>query len=227
MVFHSTDEKLDYLESICGLTECDDETRNILAVLSEDACSEVRMRTCEKLFDFCDEQSEKLLLLLSDDEDGLVRCEACISLQTQNSVRAFEKLLEKCEDSSYLVRGYAAMSAVAVAFNNSLCSKDRLKARLTGMLCDKSEWVITAVLSSLVRLSGEGIYEERLLNGINSEDYRVRSFVLTLLEELFDENKIENTDRLTVELETRLADERNRSVYEKTDRLLKKCKKSG
>lgn len=224
MKFHSTDEKLDFLEKCCDGSVCDDETWKTIAELSRDPCSEVRMTTAETLFYSADEQSENLLLELSEDEDDLVRCEACDSLQNMNSVRSFERLLCLLEsDPSDLVRGYAAMSAAVIAAHNSECSEEKLDKYLTGLLEDPSEWTVIAALYSLV-LSGYSEYEEQILSHLTSEHYQNRLFTLTLLDELTDEKKISSPERTMRALSDLLTVEDNSQALEKAEKLLKKMR---
>ena len=222
----TTDEKLDFLEHIEDIILFDDEMWNTVAGLSEDNSGEVRMRVAERLFGVTDKRSEDILLRLADDADYLVRCEACTSLQTLSGGRVAEKLMQKTNDAHYLVRGYAAMSAAAAAENESPTEKAKWKDRFSALLDDPSEWVKIAALYSLILIQGGEAYEEALAGFINSADCHSRMFVLTLLDELLEKEKLQDRERIVNALSARLADEENRQISMKMDRLLKKCRES-
>ncbi len=222
----TTDEKLEFLETIEDIVLFDDEMWNTVAGLSEDNSGEVRMRVAEMLFGVTDKRREDILLRLADDADYLVRCEACTSLQTLSGGRVAEKLMQKTNDAHYLVRGYAAMSAAVSAENGSPTEKAKWKDCLSDLLDDPSEWVKIAALYSLILLQGGEAYEEALADFINSEDCHSRMFVLTLLDELLEKEKLQDREKIVKALSVRLADEENRQISMKMDRLLKKCRES-
>lgn len=222
MKLNSVDEKLDYLESIGDASACDDETWAVIADLSADSCDEVRMTVARILSDISDGRSERLLLRLTDDKDYLVRCEACISLANSHSICAFERLLRIRGDKSYLVRGYALMSAAAIAVENGLQSDHVLESSLSELLNDPKEWVVIAALYSSVLL-GKPDALARMLSFLDSDQYQNRSFVLSLLDDLLEEQKIKNLAQVSKALTARLHKEENRQIANEIRELVKKC----
>lgn len=222
MKLNSVDEKLDYLKSIGDISACDEETWAVLADLSADSCGEVRMTVARILSDISDGRSERLLLRLTDDKDYLVRCEACISLANSSGICAFDRLLRIRGDENYLVRGYALMSAAAIAVENGLQSDHTLEACLSELLNDPEEWVVIAALYSSVLL-GKPDALARLLCFLDSHFYQNRTFVLTLLDDLLDAQKIQNPHQVIDALTARLRKEENNQIADKIQALVKKC----
>lgn len=221
-LFESTDEKINFLEKLAMETRLNNEIWNAIVNLSNDNDYEVRLYVAEILSNFLNEQSELLLVRLLYDDDYLVRCEACTSLQDSNSNLVYTHLLVKINDSNYLVRGYAAISVANMAMRMNKNIQENLKGILLKMLDDSSEWVLIAVLFALV-LMGVHDYEKEIFKHLNSHDYKNRSFVLSLLDEMLDRKTIVNLNELTVVLLDCISREKNQSVYEKLNNLYIKC----
>ena len=105
----STDEKLDFIESIIELSGENDKIVDTLILLSKDKDEEVRYRTAEALGNYNTERVEKVLLEMLSDTNELVRVFACESLSYiggKDSIINLQDIL--MNDRSCLVRGYSA-----------------------------------------------------------------------------------------------------------------------
>lgn len=218
---YNLDDKLNYILSLEeGEYLSDDDWSNIKR-LSRDKDSEVRFRVTELLALFQSDESVRLLVSLLNDDDHLVRASACDSLSFGNSIDILKLLLKAAKDKRYIVRGYAILSIGDVQNNIGSNANEIIRILKSLYLKESSEWVKIAIARSLYTL-GEVSYLYPMLNRLNTRYYKNRCFVLNLLEQLIDSNKISNISELQQILNKRLEIEKVISVKTTLKKLISK-----
>ena len=206
-------EKLDYLSN--------NEWDKILKLI-DDSSAEVRLGVSELLALFPSSNSEKILLSMLNDSDYLVRASVCDSLSFSHSQETLRLLMTYAEDKNYLVRGYAILSIGDVQLN--IKSDLSLAIDYLNILekKEKSQWVKIAIFRSLFIL-GDFCYGEKLLDMIDSKYYKNRCFVLSLLEQILENNQYSNLLEIKTVIQKRLKIEKVQSVQLKLSNLLNIC----
>lgn len=217
---YSNEEKLDLVFSLEEKRSLSKNDWSNIQKFVNDKDSEVRYEAASLLALFPSEMSERLLISMLNDDDHLVRVAVCDSLSFSKSSDTLNLLVKAEKDKRFLVRGYAILSIGDIQKN--IESDPTEIINLLKYLNDKEtcEWVKIAISRSLYIL-GEVSYENYLLEKLNSRSYKNRCFVLSLLEELIDDNVI-NKNIILSHLNQRLEIENALSVKTKLQRLINK-----
>ena len=218
------EDKLDFIDDLKQYEYLSNEKWDMLAELVKDEEQEIRLNVSEILALFPTEMSEKLLLYLLNDSNYLVRASACDSLSFSKSEETLHKLLLLTNDKKYLVRGYAILSIgdIQLKVNSNFNLTIEYLMRLESE--EKSQWVKIAIYRSLFLLGDLSYYKE-LLCMIENRYYHNRSFALSLIEELVDNNRCCELIDLETTLKNRLLTERAYSVKLKLYKILDKVTK--
>lgn len=215
----SVDKKFEAIDKLKESTNLDDNDWMMLSVLSNDENQEIRLEVSEVLALFPTIESEKILLNLLNDSDYLVRASACDSLYFSLSQETLKKLKLMTKDSRYLVRGYAVLSIGDVQKNVKVNKKPTIKFLKTLETEEKSRWVKIAVYRSLFILE-EVSYIDKLICAINDSNYKNRSFALSLIEQLLDDNVLFDFNMLKQTAQNRLAIEKNLPIRQKLQKVI-------
>lgn len=216
----SVDKKFEAIDKLKESTNLDDNDWMMLSVLSNDESQEIRLEVSEVLALFPTIESEKILLNLLNDSDYLVRASACDSLYFSLSQETLKKLKLMTKDSRYLVRGYAVLSIGDVQKNVKVNKKSTIAFLKTLETEEKSRWVEIAVYRSLFILE-EVSYIDKLICAINDTNYKNRSFALSLIEQLLDDNVLFDFNMLKQTAQNRLAIEKNLPIKQKLYEVIK------
>ncbi len=211
------------LEKVKNLT--DDEWDKIVKLLCDDS-PEVRLGVSELLAMFPSADSERLLLSILDDSDYLVRASVCDSLSFSQSQETLYKLMDFAKDKKYLVRGYAILSIGDIQFKLQSNSNSTIEYLKVLEQKETSQWVKIAIYRSLFIL-GDFSYGKKLLDMLNNRYYKNRSFVLSLLEQLFENDQYSNLLDVKTILQKRLETEKTYSVKLKICKLLNIVEETG
>lgn len=216
----SVDKKFEAIDKLKESANLDDNDWMMLSVLSNDENQEIRLEVSEVLALFPTIESEKILLNLLNDSDYLVRASACDSLYFSLSQETLKKLKLMTKDSRYLVRGYAVLSIGDVQKNVKVNKKSTIAFLKTLETEEKSRWVEIAVYRSLFILE-EVSYIDKLICAINDSNYKNRSFALSLIEQLLDDNVLFDFNMLKQTAQNRLAIEKNLPIKQKLYEVIK------
>lgn len=216
----SVDKKFEAIDKLKESTNLDDNDWMMLSVLSNDENQEIRLEVSEVLALFPTIESEKILLNLLNDSDYLVRASACDSLYFSLSQETLKKLKLMTKDSRYLVRGYAVLSIGDIQKNVKVNKKSTIAFLKTLETEEKSRWVKIAVYRSLFILE-EVSYIDKLICAINDANYKNRSFALSLIEQLLDDNVLFDFNMLKQTAQNRLAIEKNLPIKQKLYEVIK------
>lgn len=215
----SVDKKFEAIDKLKESTNLDDNDWMMLSVLSNDESQEIRLEVSEVLALFPTIESEKILLNLLNDSDYLVRASACDSLYFSLSQETLKKLKLMTKDSRYLVRGFAVLSIGDVQKNVKVNKKSTIAFLKTLETEEKSRWVKIAVYRSLFVLE-EISYIDKLICAINDANYKNRSFALSLIEQLLDDNVLFDFNMLKQTAQNRLAIEKNLPIRRKLQKVM-------
>ena len=215
----SVDKKFEAIDKLKESANLDDNDWMMLSVLSNDENQEIRLEVSEVLALFPTIESEKILLNLLNDSDYLVRASACDSLYFSLSQETLKKLKLMTKDSRYLVRGYAVLSIGDVQKNVKVNKKSTIAFLKTLETEEKSRWVEIAVYRSLFILE-EVSYIDKLICAINDSNYKNRSFALSLIEQLLDDNVLFDFNMLKQTAQNRLAIEKNLPIKQKLQKVI-------
>lgn len=216
-------DKFDYINSLEEKDELTEFDLNNLKALSEDTNSEIRYLTTELLGMFNTEICEKILIERLKDKDYLVRTSACDSLTFCRSDEALNAVKKLIKDKSCLVRGHAVYGSSCIHMNIGLNNEDIVNTLKLLLKNETSEYVKIATYGSLC-LIGKYEYETNLFSQINNRYYRNRCFALSLIEDVFDREKVNDILKLKYLLNERLQFEKATSVKDKIQILLTKLK---
>lgn len=216
----SADKKFEAIDKLKESTNLDDNDWMMLSVLSNDESQEIRLEVSEVLALFPTIESEKILLNLLNDSDYLVRASACDSLYFSLSQETLKKLKLMTKDIRYLVRGYAVLSIGDIQKNVRVNKKSTIEFLKTLEAEEKSRWVKIAVYRSLFILE-EVSYIDKLICAINDTNYKNRSFALSLIEQLLDDNVLFDFNMLKQTAQNRLAIEKNLPIKQKLYEVIK------
>lgn len=215
----SVDKKFEAIDKLKESANLDDNDWMMLSVLSNDENQEIRLEVSEVLALFPTIESEKILLNLLNDSDYLVRASACDSLYFSLSQETLKKLKLMTKDSRYLVRGYAVLSIGDVQKNVKVNKKSTIVFLKTLETEEKSRWVEIAVYRSLFILE-EVSYIDKLICAINDTNYKNRSFALSLIEQLLDDNVLFDFNMLKQTAQNRLEIEKNLPIRQKLQKVI-------
>lgn len=218
---HTTEDKLDCILSLEEKRSLSQNDWSIIRNYIVDKDSELRYRAAGLLALFPSDESEQLLVPLLNDDDHLVRATACDSLSFSKSNNTLNLLLKVVKDKQYLVRGYAILSIGDIQNNIGSDNTEVIKLLKYLYAKESSEWVKIAISRSLYIL-GEFSYGNLLLEKLNNRSYRNRCFVLSLLEQLIDNNNAYNMPNVFLSLNQRLEVEEADSVKIKLESLITK-----
>lgn len=124
------------------------------------------------------------------------------------------------KDSRYLVRGYAVLSIGDIQKNVKVNKKSTIEFLKTLETEEKSRWVKIAVYRSLFILE-EVSYIDKLICAINDTNYKNRSFALSLIVQLLDDNVLFDFNMLKQTAQNRLAIEKNLPIKQKLYEVIK------
>lgn len=171
-------QRLDQVECAEKVTE---EQFALLKKLSKDRAADIRCRVAEQLCIPGSAEAEAILIRLLSDRDDMVRVNASDSLSACGSQASSELLKQRTvSDSCFMVRGYAACSAVEIALRTGSADDELADFLTQAMDVESDEWVRTSFCAALYEL-GQEEYLHRLLGALNSDDYQVRCAAANLL----------------------------------------------
>ncbi len=198
-------------------------TPELLREMANDADDEVRLALAEHLCGEHTSVSEQLLLQLMDDFSMQVRTAACDSIYWSSSERVLIKLVEKSVSDSYLVRGYAVLSAGDVLLNMDVQRQEYGFAKLRkNHLQEKSIWVRICYAQSLYRLGDmDALY--KLMSYLNVSRYHHRCCAVNLLMDIADES---NYESILQAFKKRRKMESNRMLCKKLDECISQLQAS-
>lgn len=214
----SKEEKLILLEQ-----ETPDD--GILSVMARDFDEDVRLFLAEYLCDVHTDLSEQLLLHLMEDSAVQIRIAACDSACWCRSETIFLKLIKKSICDSFLVRGYAVLSAADVLRNRNVQTELRrgMEILLRNCCKEKSIWVRMCYAQSLYRL-GDSDALCKLISYLNAKRYNYRCCAVNLLMDIVSEN---NCGIILQALEKQKETESNPMLQEKLDSCISKIHNFG
>lgn len=216
----TVDKKFDAIDKLKESTSLTDDDWIMLSAFSNDKNQEIRLEVSEVLALFPTCKSEKILLNLLNDSDHLVRASACDSLYFSLSQEALKKLMQMTKDSRYIVRGYAVLSIGDIQNNTKVNKKSTIVFLKDLEEKEKSRWVKIAIYRSLFIL-GENSYIDKLIYAINDANYKNRSFALSLIEQIIDDNIFFDFNKLKSIAQNRLSIEKNLPIRQKLYEVIK------
>ena len=211
---------LEKLEQMCSYAELSMENWAELEQLASNDNSEIRMRVAEALGCHHCKESEKRLMLMLRDADVLVRAEACDSLSFSVNEDIIETLLDiYINDSEEMVRGYAVLAIGDIYQNIDKQINNELKEALFKHLEPGNDWLIIAVLRTLI-LNGHKKYIDDLTKKLESSNYVDRIFAVSSFADLLPIMNSEEIEKLKRKLSETSNNEKTRSVLSAVQDLI-------